>query len=129
MKIKAYMGQEQRAYIKAVARLQEVTASVEAMLPPAPPRGDHAALENYARVREKASARYRLYEAIDAKLKARWALLDWAKGILTTKLAGDPDLDDALGVFDRAPRYPEMLEDLVAQCLELNPAKADEEGA
>ncbi len=129
MRIKPYMGKEQREYLKAVAKLEEVTSSVEALLPPIPPRGDHAALEVYARAREKASARYRLYEAIDAKLEARWALLDWAKGVLATKLEGDPDLDDALTVFDRAPRYPALLEALVAQCLELNPAKADEEGA
>jgi len=124
IEIQSYMSQEQRAYLEAAAALVETQAQVDADTPPPPKRGG-GDLEAYARAREAAAHRHNLYEAVEAKLDARWALLDWAKGILEVEKAGDPDLTDVLAAFDTAPKYPEMLEELVGLCLQMNPDKED----
>jgi hypothetical protein len=127
MEIKPYMGKEQKSYLGAVARLERVDAQVNAELPPAPKRGDLVALEAYANTRERLSTEHGLIDAVNEKLDARWALLDWAKGVLGQAMAGEPELPEVLAAFDSAPKYPAMLEELVGLCLTLNPSVADTE--
>jgi hypothetical protein len=127
MEIKPYMGKEQKSYLGAVARLERVDAQVNAELPPAPKRGDLVALEAYANTRERLSTEHGLIDAVNEKLDARWALLDWAKGVLEQSMAGEPELLEVLAAFDSAPKYPAMLEELVQHCLTLNPSLPDTE--
>ena len=127
MEIKPYMGEEQKAYLGAVAHLERVDAQVNAGLPPTPKRGDLVALEAYANARERLSTEHGLIDAVNDKLDARWALLDWAKSIMAEEMAGEPELPEVLAAFDTAPKYPAMLEELVKHCLTLNPSVADTE--
>ena len=124
MEIQPYMGKEQREYLEAAARVKEIMAKVDADLPPTPKRGED--LEAFARAHEAAATRHRLHEALDAKLTAQWALLDWAKGILEIEMAGDPDLPRVLASFNTAPKYSAMLDELIGLCLELDPEKGDD---
>lgn len=124
MEIQDYMGKEQRAYLEAIACLEHIQAQVKAKLPPLPANGTNGtALASYANACEAASTECGLQEAIIAKLDARWALLDWAKGVFVRTLAGDPDLLDILAAFRSAPKNSDTLNELVKLCLELNPQK------
>ena len=129
LEIQPWMSEEQRAYIRATDALGAITAQVEAELPPVPSPGDLAALNTYAETRARVQAEHGLFDALNAKLDARWALLDWAKGVLERQVGDSPDLDmgTVLGAFDSAPRHPALLQDLVELCLELNPNAPHEE--
>jgi len=127
MEIKPYMGPEQRAYVNAHLAMEAILAEINNALPMLPERGDLVALTAYANTRERLSTEYRLVDAISEKLDARWALLDWAKEVLEQAEAGEPDLPEVLTAFDRALKYPFMLEELVGLCLTLDPSVPDAE--
>jgi len=127
MEIKPYMGPEQQAYVRAHLTAEEILAEINNALPVLPERGDLEALTTYANTRERLSTEHGLIDAVNEKLDARWALLDWAKGVLEQSMAGEPELLEVLAAFDSAPKYPAMLEDLVQHCLTLNPSLPDTE--
>ena len=127
MTIKPWMSEEQRAYIEANAACEAAQAQVQAASPPAPERGDHAGLELYAEAREALNEKYNLLDIISNKIDARHALFDWCKAILARDKASEPELSEVLAIFDRVYRNDELLEELTAICLTLNPSVPDTE--
>ena len=129
MEIKPYMGKEQRAYIKAMAIYNQAASNLAAELPSPPESASPSVLEAYAETHAALFEKHGVYLAYNAMFDARWDLLQWAKGVLAGDLAGEPELPEVLSTFSRASENRALLEDLVGQCLELNPAKAGEEVA
>ena len=130
MKIQPWMSNEQRAYIEATREHESVWARFQAELPPFPERTNgnwtyQRALNAYAEAHGALAAKYDLVEVVMAKLDARWALLDWAKGVMAQDPANQADLPEILATFRRAAENSVLMEDLVALCLELNPAKME----
>ena len=131
MTIQPWMSTEQRTYIETAREHESVWARFQADLPPCPERGNgngayQRALDAYAEAHGALAAKYNLVEVVMAKLDARWALLDWARGILAQDPANQADLPEILAAFKRAEQNSTLMEELVAMCLELNPAKAKE---
>ena len=121
MKIQSWMSKEQKAYIRAAAAQEQVMAEFNAALPPFPETGNQAALDSYAVAHGALAEKYRIVDAINAKLDVRWALLDWAKDVISADPANAADLPALLDTFTHAYHNTDLLDELVKLCMELDP--------
>ena len=114
------MNETQKTYLLAKAAFEAAQEAARREKPPFSGRGaTDEEIEAYIEIEMEIEDRHGVWELFDLMLEARDAMLAWAKAKVARDCAAEPRLDEALSVFDRARKYPAIMDKLIDAALRL----------